>query len=290
MIDLFEEAVRAILVKDLPVQGSDIDISFHQPKREWSARVNRPTLNVFLYDVRENNTLRQWGAVNTERGNGQYRREFAPRRMDLQYIVTAWSAEPDDEHRLLSRALMALLRHPELPNARFERDRLPEGLREQPMPIPLKVAQPDTLKSPSDLWSALDNEIRPAISLVATLAFDPNEVETGPVVRARAVALGQASEPRERKRLDAPETADRSWQIGGTIRSSHAAKPVPEGEWVTLAERGERFKVDAEGRFKIGGLVPGTYTLIIEVPDFPPARRVVVVTEQGPVEAVDIEL
>lgn len=228
--------------------------------------------------------------MNTERGNGQYRREFAPRRMDLQYIVTAWSAEPDDEHRLLSRALMALLRHPELPNARFERDRLPEGLREQPMPIPLKVAQPDTLKSPSDLWSALDNEIRPAISLVATLAFDPNEVETGPVVRARAVALGQASEPRERKRLDAPETADRSWQIGGTIRSSHAAKPVPEGEWVTLAERGERFKVDAEGRFKIGGLVPGTYTLIIEVPDFPPARRVVVVTEQGPVEAVDIEL
>ena len=60
-----DETMRQILIEELPVKNGEIDIHFDQPTREWSAKLSKPTLNIFLYDVRENNQLRQhvwqWG-------------------------------------------------------------------------------------------------------------------------------------------------------------------------------------------------------------------------------------
>ncbi len=49
MYNDLDEALRQLLIRELPIKNSDVDIKFDQPKREWSGRLNRPTLNLFLY-------------------------------------------------------------------------------------------------------------------------------------------------------------------------------------------------------------------------------------------------
>lgn len=251
MIDDLDEALRQFLIQEMPIKNGEIDIAFDQPRREWSARLSRPTLNLFLYDVRENQKLRQaqpvWETTHNPDGTVTQRRK--PVRVDLHYMITAWAAEPDDEHHLLTRALMALFRFPHLPE-----NTLPESLRAQPVPLPIMVAQIDEFRSPTDVWNVLDNEIKPAIACVITVALNPYQPITGPLVRTRELRFGQAGLP-WLQRLDTE--ADRFWTIGGTL---HSDQPIEKMRMVLL-ERGDEVSLQADGRFAVGRLRAGEYTL-----------------------------
>ena len=59
MIDDLDQVLRQLLIRELPIKNREVDVDFDQPTREWSGRLSRPTLNLFLYDLRENNKLRQ---------------------------------------------------------------------------------------------------------------------------------------------------------------------------------------------------------------------------------------
>ncbi len=59
MIADLDETLRKLLVEELPVKNGEIDIEFDQPNREWSAKLTKPTVNMFLYDLRENAELRR---------------------------------------------------------------------------------------------------------------------------------------------------------------------------------------------------------------------------------------
>ena len=58
MIHDVDATLKELLVQKMPLDVSAVDVSFDMPNRDWSGRVNRPTLNLFLYDVRENHELR----------------------------------------------------------------------------------------------------------------------------------------------------------------------------------------------------------------------------------------
>lgn len=253
MINDLDEVLRQVLIRELPIKNGEVDIAFEQPKREWSARLNRPTLNLFLHDVRENNKLRQTQpAWEVERqGNGNITQRRKPVRVDLHYMITAWTTEPEDEHRLLTRTLLALFRLPHLPE-----ELLPESLQGQPVPIPITIAQSDELRTPADIWSALDNELRPAIACTITLALNPYQPLTTPLVRTRELRVGQAAEPLERQ-LNETMGPEIFWTIGGVVRSD---KPL-EDLRLTLIEKGLEVPIQAEGRFAIGNLKAGDYTL-----------------------------
>ena len=256
MISDLDQVLRQLLIREIPVKNSEVDIQFDQPSREWSARLSRPTLNLFLHDVRENLKLRrsqQWIVEQNPDGTATQRR--TPVRMDMHYMITAWANDPDDEHSLLSRTLMALFRQPCLPQ-----DLLPESLQDQPLPIPLQVAQEDTLRNPADVWNALDNEIRPAITLVVTLAVDPYTPLITPLVRTRELRIGYAAQPTPVEELVAEAGPDVFWTIGGTLRTD---EPL-EGMTLTLVERGLDVPIqikDGAGWFAIGKLRAGDYTL-----------------------------
>ncbi len=98
MINDLDETLRKLLIREIPIKNGEVEISFDQPKREWSARLNRPTLNLYLYDIRENNKLRQtqpmWEVERQANGTVTQRRK--PFRVDLHYMITAWAAEPED--------------------------------------------------------------------------------------------------------------------------------------------------------------------------------------------------
>lgn len=181
MIADLDETLRKLLIEELPIHNGEIDVKFDQPKREWSARLAKPTLNFFLYDVRENHMLRQhqWQQVTDGRGNGRTaQRKRSPFRIDCFYMITSWAAEPQDEHRLLARCLRALFRYPTLPE-----ERLVGALQTPIFDIQARLARHDTLTNPAEVWSALDNELRPSISYVITLALDPWTEVSGPIVR-----------------------------------------------------------------------------------------------------------
>jgi Pvc16 N-terminal domain len=272
MIDDLDEVLRQLLIRDLPIKNGEVDVKFDQPKREWSARVSRPTLNLFLYDMRENQKLRQaqpmWDVQLNPDGTVSQRRK--PVRLDLHYMITAWATEPEDEHRLLGRTLMALFRHLYLPA-----ELLPESLQHQPAPISMMVAQYDELRNPTDVWNVLDNEMRPAAVLIVTLAMDPYQPTVTPLVRTRELRIGPSPVPPS-ERLEEGIEPDRFWTIGGTLRS---AQPLDaERVRLLLVERGQVVPLQPAGdgqpgmRFAIGRLAAGAYTLEVSVEGREPRR------------------
>jgi len=253
MITDLDETLRRLLVDELPVKNGEIEIEFDQPKREWSARLTRPTINLFLYDVRENATLRQHRWDRLPNGDPQQAtRKRSPYRLDCIYLITAWAAEAEDEHRLLSRTLMALFRYPVLPE-----ERLVGMMQGQPFEVQTQLAKADKLTNPAEIWSALDNEVRPTIPYIVTIALDPWAEVTEPVVRTLLLRTGVApSLPRRTPYVVAAQAST----IGGTVLDEEGS-PRP-GIEVALKGTGHLTTTDEAGRFRLAGVVPGRYTLL----------------------------
>ena len=276
MFDDIDEALRRLLIEEIPVRNNEIEIAFDQPRREWSARLNRPTLNIFLHDVRENAQLRQSHIqrqqMHPERQQTALRRPEI--RVDLHYMITAWASEPEDEHRLLARTLVAFLRHRELPLA-F----LPASLRNQPRPVAVSVAQYDTTFNPPDLWGVMDNELRPCLNCLVTLTIDPHTPVTVPLVRVRELRVEDmvVRSIREQKpglngsaRLDNPPAPEKRWTIGGQLRFRSLADIQ-----LLVVELEREVPVAADGTFVIGDLREGDYTLQISRDGTSPIRRTI---------------
>jgi hypothetical protein len=280
MIDDIDEALRQLLIRDLPIKSNEVDIAFNQPKREWSSRISRPTLNLYLYDVRENAKLRQHTPIfEVERTQDGKLVSQRPRaiRIDLMYMVTAWATDPGDEHRLLSRSMMTFLRHRAMPA-----DLVPEAFNEIGTMVPIDVAQRDMLEKPTDLWGVMDNEMRPAYGLRLTVAFNPHTPTVTPAVRSAKVGLGQSERPADTT-LSAPD-GDSRRRIGGQLRAKNG-QPF-EGARMSLVERAKEIVVREDGVFVISNLPDGKYTLEINVPGRQPVRKKIVV----PAEEYLIEL
>lgn len=256
MIADLDETLRQLLVAELPIKNGEIDIQFDQPKREWSARLTKPTINLFLYDVRENTTLRQhqWEAVKNGRGAPASRKR-TPFRVDCCYMLTIWAAEPEDEHRLLTRVMLTLFRYPIL-----TKDRLVGSMQNQPFDVAAQLAVPDRLTNPAEVWSALDNEIRPTIPYLVTIALDPWTEVTGPIVRTFTLRTGQSRTLPLQPVLDADGVAAEVSYIAGIV---HAKNGDPQVN-IEVAVKGTGFltTTDNEGRYILGGLPSGAYTLV----------------------------
>ncbi|MEU8617934.1 DUF4255 domain-containing protein [Streptomyces sp. NPDC048623] len=144
------------------------DVAFEAPTRDWAARRTAPTLNAYLYDIREDTARRERGAVAERDAQGIVtRRRQPPRWFRLSYLVTAWTARPEDEHRLLSGALALLLPHEVLSG-----DAVPESVRPISPTLPLTVAVPPAeSRSLAEIWSALGGELKPSLDVVVTTPF-----------------------------------------------------------------------------------------------------------------------
>jgi hypothetical protein len=272
MIADLDETLRQLLIAELPVKNGEVEIKFDLPKREWSSRLSRPTLNLFLYDVRENNVLRQHQWEQAAVGNGKRADTLAhlkrtPFRVDCFYMLTTWANDPEDEHRLLTRALLALFRFPTLPE-----DRLVGALRNPTFEIQARLACHDRLTNPAEVWSALDNEMRPSVPYVVTLALDPWTEVTGPIVSTLTLRTGQTATLPQRQVLVAGTQTDLCF-IGGVVRGKdgEAAGDID----VAVKGTGLFAKTDEQGRFGLGSLPPGSYTLVVWPAEGKPKEKAV---------------
>lgn len=193
MIHEVDEVVKRLLAGGA-LSGTGIDISFEAPSRDWAARRTGPSVNVYLYDIREDVNLRQRGQLPVRDARDiVVRRRQAPRWFRLSYLVTAWTRTPQDEHRLLSAVLATLLPHELLPA-----ESLPPALAALGLSVPLAVASAQTeARSFAEIWSALDGELKPSLDLALTIPFPAHpEYEAGPpVTEGAAVRVRAVGEP-----------------------------------------------------------------------------------------------
>ena len=115
MIHDVDATLRALIERDV-LNGPGVELSFDAPTKEWAAKLSLPTINVFLFDIREDPTRRDvfFEEVRDEGGRVVERRQ-PPRRMRLAYLLSAWTKRAEDEHRLLSALLGCFLRRRRAP-------------------------------------------------------------------------------------------------------------------------------------------------------------------------------
>jgi hypothetical protein len=282
MFDSLDDTLKNLLnnapSSELPELRS-ADVSFETPDKNYTPA--QPTVNLFLYEVKENRELRDRVPI-VERVGDEFIRRKPPLRVDCSYIVSAWSNQAGavkvrQEHLLLSQALLWLSRFPTIPN-----DNLQGSLANQPFPPPTMVAQVDGNKNATgEFWTALGISPRPTFNLVVAIAMDLRVAvpEGLPVVTSEIRLL----------EIDKPASLQRWFHIGGRV--SEAANPnnaIDEAQ-VKLVEKNEIVKTNAQGQFIFSDLAAGNYTLEVSKVGFTTRSKAIAIPGES-VTAYDVAL
>lgn len=258
LVDL-DEALRRLLKRELKAAGLEsVDVRFEAPSRDWAAKLSAPTLDVFLYDVRQSADHRpvEWSS----RDEGGRRIETRPPLMaDVSYAVTAWTREVEDEHRLLSCALAILYEHPVVPD-----DVRTGALANGAAHIPLRTR----LGAPgerSDFWSSVGGQYKASVDYVITApCISSSEHVRGPEIRELRMRARDIDGP------NAPADAKQGASIviarpGGRVLDGDGA-PVT-GAWVEVPDTGVLAVSDERGRFVLRGVGIGEHTVVARTID-----------------------
>ncbi len=171
MIYEVDEALRA-LVRQEALRGSGVEVVFDAPTKDWASRRNTPTVDIYLYDIREDLRRRERGMINDYDSAGRVMdRRLPPRYFKLSYLITAWTQRPEDEHRLLSDILSCFLRHDAIPA-----ELLAGPLAELALPVAITVGLPPPEdRGFADVWSALGGELKPSLDVVIATPVDTGQ-------------------------------------------------------------------------------------------------------------------
>jgi hypothetical protein len=271
MINDLDETLKKLLTKKGGLDPAEIDISFEMPDREWSGSISKPTVNLYLYDIRENHDLRnnEWWTVTHD--NGVATKEKPPIRIDLSYLITVWTNDMADQHRLLGHLLTTLSQYAEFPE-----DVLSGALKEVEWPLRVLTAQPDgVMRNSADFWSALDNQLKPSINYVVTIPVDLGFAVSAPEVKTSVF--------RFRGNGDSPEE---SVHISGTVHRKGKPDQMLPGATILVKELQMTATTDTEGKYTFNKLGLGSYTFEISAPK--EKRRLVPV--RVPSQTYDLEL
>lgn len=163
MLQLIDESLEALLRAAVPLGAQDVDVSFEPPDRTWSAKLTRPTVNLFLWDI-HNSADRSRSGVETFERDGKTLQRMALPRVELRYLVTAWTSDHGDERRLLGGLLRAVLANTVLP-----RDFMPTGLDGVDEPTILLTR---TGAAQVDVFKTLEGQLKPALDVLLVTEVD----------------------------------------------------------------------------------------------------------------------
>lgn len=277
MLQDLNETLRKLLVQDVEPNypNAKLNISFDIPTRDWSARVgDAPTVNLYLYDIRENLDLRSMSGDDIAHTNGgQVTLKPQTAWVNLSYMVTCWMKGTEQQHRLLWWVLETLYRNSPLPVGMLQGD-----LKKADRLIQTSVAQPNSvIRNVSEFWTALQNEIRPAIDLMVTLELDIHrDLGTGVPPKGLIVDTQLWAGPERAPLANAFKThfvgstrADDSVLLV-TVRDSHG-QPVAVSVMLTgprtVGRDGPLQATplpEAAGVYVFAPLTPGSYQLSVE--------------------------
>jgi len=255
MITDLDETLKQLLIQRVPLDPAEVEIAFDLPDREWTASLTKPALNLYLYDIRENRDFREADWVVERNGNKTGSRRRRPVRIDLAYMITAWTKAVEDQHRLLWHTLATLLRHPVLPEELLQGE-LRAVVERLELDVHMDTAQPDgIMKNPADYWSALDNELRPGINCVITVPLDLDLALTMPLVLTKVLRFPPPLEGMPEELV----------QVAGMVTAKGRPEQPIAGAMVSIKGRGLETITDEGGRYTLMGIPRGKHTLRVVV-------------------------
>jgi hypothetical protein len=247
MLAEIHEGLKKLVFEQGKLDPRDVDVEFETPSREWVGGLSRPTINFFLFDLQENLALRQITPEVTREGNHGSRR-LPPRRFDLHYQVTAISGDTRDQHEILWRVMVTLLRHPQFPEGY-----VPAWARRPDVPLLARVGQPDDSPRLRELWTALGSGPRPALLYALTMPVDLELASSAPLVLTRTARYAPLPDG-GRGWSEAP------YRIGGQVLDRQG-QPL-EGVMVWREDSAAAGEVtDRDGHFVLAGVPPGELRL-----------------------------
>ncbi|MFI8535789.1 Pvc16 family protein [Streptomyces aquilus] len=262
MIEHIDRMLRDLLVARVDGLADKAQVRFEPPDENWRTFVGNLSglaLNVYLVELRENRQLRTNERARTQLA-GITVSQLSSRRVDLHYLVTAWSpatpnqaVEPTvDEHALLYRAAAVLLAaEPLVPAVIYGPGKLPAAF--PPLladaTLPTSVLPADGFPKYAEFWGTMGGRQpwRPGIHLTVTVPVAPRVEEVGPLVTTQTLRTTVGGEALIR--------------IGGTVLTVDGT-PIP-GAWVrvetTSGDPVHTTRTTPEGRFVVDRLAAGRY-------------------------------
>ena len=243
MIGDLSLTLKALLqALERPEVVREAEVAFDPPGASYPPSV--ATINLFLYDVREDVQLRT-NVADWDSRTSEIRRP--PYRLACSYLVTTWpgTALSGDaailaQHRMLGEVARVLSGMAEIDD-----DYRQGVLATQPYPIPLTMSHGEPTSNPAQFWAAIGGKLQPSITLTATIALEPDVLPvTAYPVSTRTIVLN----------------AEVSHRIGGTVRDSRSTDPVADVA-LELLDLGVKASSDADGRFTFAVPKAGTYQL-----------------------------
>lgn len=167
MIRDLSESIRTLVMFELAELIEGLSVSFEQPDDIFSANsAEKPALNFFLYDIREDLERRQ------------------PNCIRCSYMITAWSAENEqgvfDEHWMLSCAIRTLCRYSEIPKQLLDNngDQVPilqgdlANATQLPRAFTMQNGEDYFNELGEEFWQAMRGIPKPKINYSVSMAAD----------------------------------------------------------------------------------------------------------------------
>jgi hypothetical protein len=247
-----DEALRTLLKRELVKHGFEgVEIAFDAPSKEWSGKLTGPTVNLFLYDMRE--ALDRAAATPSERRtNGTAVVADPPLQLELTYAVTAWTKAVEDEHRLLSQVLAVLYSYSDIPS-----DVIAENAGTTLARAETSVGRPREEKA--DFWTSVGGQYKASIDYVVQIVVESGATFVrGPEVRTTTIRTLRADGSRA-------ATLEELHRIGGTVTDGDGT-PL-QGAWIALPDAGRWAATDQNGRFTFARVTPGKHQVVARTAD-----------------------
>ena len=94
MLELIDEGLEGFFRATVPLSATDVDVSFEAPDKDWSAKLTRPTVNLFLWDIRRSVNSRS--GMRTVEIDGVVVHQPAHPVVELRYLISAWTSDHGD--------------------------------------------------------------------------------------------------------------------------------------------------------------------------------------------------
>jgi hypothetical protein len=244
-----DESLRALLRRELEPHGfGGVNVAFEAPARSWSATLSAPTINLFLYDLRE--ATKRRSATWAEQQQDAHRRSVRPPlRLEVSYAVTAWTRTVEDEHRLLSQVLGILYAYPVVPG-----DVLSGTLGNGSQDAPLEARVGQRSEGRPDFWGSIGGDYKASVDYSVLVSCPSGTaLERGPAVRTRTVRT---------RRLDAPgQPPEVRHRCSGTVVGPDG-EPVADA-WVALPQAGRFTTTDSRGAFAFDRIPDGDHPCLV---------------------------
>ena len=187
ILDDLDKTLQKLLLdaeRGLPKFDLKPTITFATPDSKFSP--SAATINLFLYDVRENRDLRTNELVVERSDDGKALLKPPPTRIDCSYLVTAWAGDgaAESEHRLLGAVMLVLLRAPTIPANLLQGE-----LMKWHAALPVATLQPGRLQSIGEFWQASGGRPKAVLNCTVTISVETETGKEKPIVTERIVRM-----------------------------------------------------------------------------------------------------